>query len=530
MNFWGKNMTIYYANQNDCTIRLLQSNDYKKYKLSAFKSDEGKIKAIVNFPFFSNNLVVGRYQGDVFDNRVDQTNFKGNNIVITKDNKWHIGKYNGWDYYDINEVLAGFCPSAVLLKGKELEVSETIVEQKQWSKTAKINRTALIYDNQYHFAVCENLNVDTFLNELKKKYPNYEFIALGDSGGSTELIVNGKIQNVLADGADRPNFCGLAFIEKGDSSKKLFCPRFSKDGMKGNKYWYDNSYNAGSNGDSALPNCTTYASGRFSELNGQNLRNIMKGRTGFGNAKEWYSQTTLEKGSTPKLGAIACFDGALGHVAIVEQINDDGTVTVSQSNYQKSKDYNSDNYFQIRTYKLEVGKVAQGVGLVFQGYIYPPNVRYAVERDTSTDQVEILAERLKVRKSPNGDWVEGIFAPLGIYNILGVQTAGEYTWAKLDNECWIALNDKDGWTKTYLKESDKPQEDDYKAKYEELEKAYNALNSDYKTLESDYKALSVENIELTKQLKQLTTELELVKNDNAVLSDKLKKIKEIVNG
>lgn len=529
MNFWGKNMTIYYADQNDCTIRLLQSNDYKKYKLSAFKSDEGKLRAIVNFPFFSNNLVVGRYQGDVFDNRVDQTNFKGNNIVITKDNQWHIGKYNGWDYYDINEVLAGFCPSAVLLRGKEfLEVSGTIIEQKQWSKSAKINRTALIYDDQYHFAVCENLNVDTFLNELKKKYPNYEFIALGDSGGSTELIVNGKIQNVLADGAERPNFCGLAFIEKGDGSKKLFCPRFSKDGMKGNKYWYDNSYNAGSNGDSALPNCTTYASGRFSELNCQNLRNIMKGRTGFGNAKEWYSQTTLEKGSTPKLGAIACFDGALGHVAIVEQINDDGTVTVSQSNYQKSKDYNSSNYFQVKTYKLEVGNVAKGVGLIFQGYIYPPNVGYDVSRDTKNDQVMVLAERLKVRKTPNGEWVEGVFAPTGLHNIKEVQTSGEYTWAKLDNECWIALNDKDGWTKTYLKESDKPQEDDYKEKYEELEKAYNDLKNDYKSLENDYKALSVENIELTKQLKQLTTELEMVKNDNAVLSDKLKKIKEIV--
>ena len=70
---------------------------------------------------------------------------------------------------------------------------------------------------------------------------------------------------------------------------------------------------------------------------------------------------------------------------------------------------------------------------------------------------------------------------------------------------------------------------DYKLKYEELEKAYNDLNSDYKALESDYKALSVENIELTKKLKQLTTELEMVKNDNALLSDKLKKIKEIVD-
>ena len=83
------------------------------------------------------------------------------------------------------------------------------------------------------------------------------------------------------------------------------------------------------------------------------------------------------------------------------------------------------------------------------------------------------------------------------------------------------------------KKTQEPQEPteptvDYKAKYEELEKAYNDLNSDYKALESDYKALSVENIELTKQLKQAKIELEYVKNDNDILNDKLKKIKEIV--
>ena len=69
---------------------------------------------------------------------------------------------------------------------------------------------------------------------------------------------------------------------------------------------------------------------------------------------------------------------------------------------------------------------------------------------------------------------------------------------------------------------------DYKAKFEELEKNYNTLMGDYKSLENDYKALSVENIELTKKLKQATMELETVKNDYSLLSDKLKKIKEIV--
>lgn len=313
---------------------------------------------------------------------------------------------------------------------------------------------------------------------------------------------------------------------------KLFCPRLSKDGMLKNPYWYDKSINAGAVGDSLLPNCTTFASGRFSELNGENMRNIMNGRTGFGNAKEWYSQTKLEKGSTPKLGAIACFGGALGHVAIVESINDDGTVTVSQSNYQRVKDYESSNYFQLRNYKLEVGKVAKGVELVFQGYIYPPNVKYSVQRDTTVDQVEIMADRLRVRKIPNGEWIKGIYAPKGLFNLLEVQTAGDFSWGKIDTDCWVALNDEDGWTKTYIRET----YTDLEKKYNDLMDKYNVLEKDYKTaiedvksLQNDWKASQLENIELSKQVKQANTELEVVKADNQLLSEKLAKIKEIVS-
>lgn len=311
-----------------------------------------------------------------------------------------------------------------------------------------------------------------------------------------------------------------------------FCPRYSKDGMKGNKYWYDKTWNAGANngesGDSALPNCVTYASGRFSEENNQNLRNIMSNQTGFPNANSWYANTKMSKGSTPKLGAIACFGGTLGHVAIVESINDDGTITVSQSNYQAKKDYNSSNYFQVKTYKkFEVGKVASGVGLVFQGYIYPPNLTYNDDRDTSRDQVEVLANRLKVRTSPNGEWLSGRFAPLGIHNILKVETAGNYSWAKIDEDMWIALNDTDEWTKTYLKEVE-PSTNEYKEKYDELLVKYNALNDSYANLEQDYKSELLQVDNLTTQNKKLTTSLELANKDIETLSSKLSKIKEIV--
>lgn len=315
-------------------------------------------------------------------------------------------------------------------------------------------------------------------------------------------------------------------------NKKLFCPRYSKEGMLNNPYWYDDSYNPGAKSyDSKLPNCTCYASGRFSSLNGKNMRNIMNGRTGFGNAKEWYAQTYLDKGPTPKLGSIACFDGTLGHVAIVESINEDGTVTVSQSNYQANKNYDSPNYFQIKTYKLEVGKIASGVGLKFLGYIYPPNVRYSVERDKKSDQVEILAERLRVRKNPNGEWVEGIFAPLGIFNILEVRTEGDYTWAKLDDECWIALNDNDEWTKTYLKEVEEDVSKDYKKlqeDYENLKSMYDTAIKDIESLQNDWKAGQLEVIELEKKLKQSTTELEAIKIDYELIKEKLRKVKEIV--
>ena len=80
------------------------------------------------------------------------------------------------------------------------------------------------------------------------------------------------------------------------------------------------------------------------------------------------------------------------------------------------------------------------------------------------------------------------------------------------------------------KATQKPSEPtvDYKAKYEQLEKDYNTLMGDYKSLENDYKALSVENIEINKRLKQATMETETVKKDYSLLSDKLKKIKDII--
>ena len=86
-------------------------------------------------------------------------------------------------------------------------------------------------------------------------------------------------------------------------------------------------------------NCTWYAYGRYAEI-----------RNGFANlshrnAGYWYEDATafqrgdFSQGAEPRLGAIVCFKDAVdpdtyvGHVTVVEQINNDGTIVVSQSGY-----------------------------------------------------------------------------------------------------------------------------------------------------------------------------------------------------
>ena len=143
-----------------------------------------------------------------------------------------------------------------------------------------------------------------------------------------------------------------------------FVPRLNSNGMVGSKYWYNSSWNPyyPANG---LPNCTCYAWGRWAEI-----MDVVPTGLGRHNAETWWNETTgFNKGQTPKLGAIICFaDGpysGLGHVAVVEQIDSDGTVTFSNSAYNGQYFYlrsgkASNNYGYERAYRL-------------QGFIYLPD-------------------------------------------------------------------------------------------------------------------------------------------------------------
>lgn len=111
-----------------------------------------------------------------------------------------------------------------------------------------------------------------------------------------------------------------------------FTPRKTEPSTT-DKYWIHTSYGGLNecmiiNGNSCLPNCVGYAWGRAYEILGTRP-NLSRG-----NAGDWYayniSNNCYAYGSTPKLGAIACWGG---HVAVVEEIYADGKVLLSQSHY-----------------------------------------------------------------------------------------------------------------------------------------------------------------------------------------------------
>lgn len=221
----------------------------------------------------------------------------------------------------------------------------------------------------------------------------------------------------------------------------MFLERLISTGMEGNPYWYSLTYNWFAKDDLWLPNCTNYVCGVMSEKAGRNV----KLQIPRGNAQTWYDASNWIGSKTPKVGAIAVWGGGkYGHVGCVERINPDGTVLISQSNYTRaSKAAMIANYFVLGTYTPVVGKVTKGIGWTFLGYLINPYIDdKRVSRNPARRQVEVFQERVRARKSPNGEIYSGLFIPNGIYNIL--EQDGD--WVRVDDTVWFSLG---SWAKVY---------------------------------------------------------------------------------
>lgn len=150
-------------------------------------------------------------------------------------------------------------------------------------------------------------------------------------------------------------------LNNGGTGGFIFVPRLTSDGIQGNPYWYD--YNPFAQAGFPLPNCTAYCWGRWYEIQGQYPE------LPLGNANTWWKDALnmgKKTGQTPKLGAIIVTwysDG--GHVAIVEQINSDGSIVTSNSGWP-------DDFFWIETLYPSNGYIASWMPeeAYFQGFIY----------------------------------------------------------------------------------------------------------------------------------------------------------------
>jgi len=111
-------------------------------------------------------------------------------------------------------------------------------------------------------------------------------------------------------------------------------------------------------------NCTWYVWGRARELLGYASTKL----SNKGDAGSWYNNKDdgYARGSTPQLGAIACWNG---HVAIVEKIESNGDIDTSDGNILYNGVY---TYFQyLHRYKDNSYRTSStSGGNTFQGFIY----------------------------------------------------------------------------------------------------------------------------------------------------------------
>lgn len=138
-----------------------------------------------------------------------------------------------------------------------------------------------------------------------------------------------------------------------------FTPRLTSSGMQGNPWWYSNG-NPFYASNYGLPNCTCYAYGRYAEIrNGFAALPISDGGQWWGDVSAQF-----QKGQTPALGAVACWydpNGGAGHVAIVEELQQNGDITTSNSAWRST-------YFYLE--HLTRASNYQYSNYIFQGFIY----------------------------------------------------------------------------------------------------------------------------------------------------------------
>lgn len=212
---------------------------------------------------------------------------------------------------------------------------------------------------------------------------------------------------------------------------KKFWPRLERP-VAGNRYYIrkaDGGYSTailGKPTDSAcnvLSNCVGYAVGRFHEVADRpqfDLIDTVNAENLFENAK----RHGLKTSGTPSLGALIVWmkgatlsgsDGA-GHVAVVEEIAADGTITTSESGYGCS------NPFWLGHYKPPY---YGGTGYTLLGFVHQPDYypvpETVIKRGDYGDDVHWMQKRLFEAGYLRSTEIDGDFGTITFGSLLAFQ-------------------------------------------------------------------------------------------------------------
>ena len=198
-------------------------------------------------------------------------------------------------------------------------------------------------------------DVDTYKKEMEKYKKEIEsYLATASSttieGGSASVngfsktwtAYSSGVANQLGGGSGTLPNARLGENGRPDPSKNIFFQNEANGGING--------FPLNGGGPGKGGNCTYYAYSRFSELIGQEAKGLASG-----DACSWYSNTKgFKKGQEPRLGAIAVWQygnsSSNGHVAVVEKIEKNGDIVVSEGGWSSQKWYGNNTYKRANNY------------------------------------------------------------------------------------------------------------------------------------------------------------------------------------
>lgn len=212
-------------------------------------------------------------------------------------------------------------------------------------------------------------------------------------------------------------------------------PRFTIP-EKGNPYYNTKSnggYSSAIKGSPTEPgldvlrNCVGYANSRYAEIQGLNKIQYQL----VCNAEQFIIKAKsygLAIGTTPKLGSIIVWgqgstsaggDGA-GHVAVVEQINPDGSIVTSESGWKAKR------AFWTQTRNNSDGRWGQGSKYNFLGFIYNPAVPDEPSEDFEVNEiVNFLGGNHHTSANDNG---KGAYRKPSLARITAICSGAKYPY------------------------------------------------------------------------------------------------------